>query len=102
MPAITTIVSYPNLLPFEPRVENIDELMTGLKDAGVTHVQVNHLTEPMHPEHLAQPDNVYLWFANYAPPPRPLMRMAPSAKSSSAIMASRSVPTPTASACPPV
>lgn len=68
MAAIHTVVCYPNLLPFEPTETNVDAFMEGMRNAGVTHVQVNHLPDLMHPEQLAQPDNVYLWFANFGPP----------------------------------
>ena len=68
MKAIKTIVCYPNLLPFEPTEANVATFMATLAEAGVTHVQVNHLPDLMHPEQINQPDNVYLWFANFAPP----------------------------------
>ncbi len=65
---IRDFICYPNLLPFETTVENVDAFMRTLAGAGVTHVQVNHLPDLMHPEQLNQPDNVYLWFANFGPP----------------------------------
>lgn len=68
MPAIQTILCYPNVLPFATTDANIDEFMQGMKNAGVTHVQVNHLPDLMHPELLAQPKNVYLWFGAFGPP----------------------------------
>ena len=68
MNAIRDIVCYPNLLPFETTEKNVDGFMAAMADAGVTHVQVNHLPDLMHPEQLNQPDNVYLWFANFGPP----------------------------------
>lgn len=68
MNAIPTIVCYPNLLPFETTPENVDRFIGALAAAGVTHVQVNHLPDLMHPEQLSQPENVYLWFANFGPP----------------------------------
>ncbi len=68
MPALTTFVCYPNLLPFEPTADAIDRFMAALAGAGVTHVQVNHLPDLMHPETLSQPDNFYLSFANFGPP----------------------------------
>ncbi len=68
MNAISTIVCYPGLLRFEHTEANIDDFMASLANAGVTHVQINHLPDLMHPEQLNQPDNVYLWFANFGPP----------------------------------
>jgi len=68
MSAIKTIVCYPNLLPFEPTEQKVNTFMEAMAGAGVTHVQVNHLPDLMHPEQLNQPDNVYLWFANFGPP----------------------------------
>jgi hypothetical protein len=68
MSAIPDLICYPNLLPFEPTEANVDAFMRSLSRAGVTHVQVNHLPDPMHPELLSQPENVYLWFANFGPP----------------------------------
>jgi hypothetical protein len=59
---------YPNLLPFELNDASIDEFMGAMAATGVTHVQVNHLQDLMHPEALSQPDNVYLWFANFGAP----------------------------------
>ena len=67
MPAIKSLVHYPNLLPFETTEANVDAFMATLAEAGVTHVQINHLQDLMHPELLNQPENVYLWFANYGP-----------------------------------
>jgi len=68
MKTLNTIYSYPGLLPFEPTEKNADAMMASLAGAGITHVQINHLPDLMHPELLAQPENVYLWFANYGPP----------------------------------
>ena len=68
MKVLKTIYSYPGLLPFEPNEENANRMMASLAEAGVTHVQINHLPDMMHPEQLAQPDNVYLAFANFGPP----------------------------------
>ncbi len=68
MKAIRTIVCYPNLLPFEPTEDNVDKFMETMAENGVTHIQVNHLPDLMHPEQISQPDNVYLWFANFGPP----------------------------------
>ena len=65
---IPELVIYPNLLPFETTEANVDSFMVSLQGAGVTNVQVNHLPDLMHPELLNQPDNVYLWFANFGPP----------------------------------
>lgn len=56
---------YPNLLPFELTQENIEAFMKSVASAGATHVQINHVEDLMHPEALGQPDNVYLWFANF-------------------------------------
>ena len=66
--AIPDLICYPNLLPFETTQDNVDKFMRTLQRAGVGHVQVNHLPDLMHPEQLNQPDNVYLWFANFGPP----------------------------------
>ncbi len=66
--AIPEMVCYPNILPFETTEANVDAFMRSLAGAGVTNVQVNHLPDLMHPELLNQPDNVYLWFANFGPP----------------------------------
>ena len=68
MSAIKTILCYPNLLPFEPTEANVNAFMESMATVGVTHVQVNHLPDLMHPEQFAQPDNVYLGFANFGPP----------------------------------
>jgi len=68
MSAIKKIVCYPNLLPFEPTEQNTNIFMEAMAETSVTHVQVNHLPDLMHPEHLHQPSNVYLWFANFGPP----------------------------------
>jgi hypothetical protein len=68
MPAFTHLLCYPNLLPFEPTEANVDAFMATLAEAGVTHVQVNHLPDLLHPESLNQPDNFYLSFANFGPP----------------------------------
>lgn len=68
MKAIKDIVCYLYLLPFETTEENVDAFMAAMAEAGVTHIQINHLPDLMHPEQLNQPDNVYLWFANYGPP----------------------------------
>ena len=68
MTAIPDLICYPNLLPFETTDANVDAFMRTMANAGVTHVQVNHLPDLMHPELLNQPDNVYLWFANFGPP----------------------------------
>lgn len=68
MKAFKEIYCYPGLLPFEPTQENADRMMASLAEAGVTHVQINHLPDLMHPEQLAQPGNVYLAFANFGPP----------------------------------
>ena len=67
MSAIKKIVCYPNLLPFEPTEQNTNIFMEAMAETSVTHVQVNHLPDLMHPEHLHQPSNVYLWFANFGP-----------------------------------
>lgn len=67
MSMFTNVVCYPNLLPFEPTEAKVHDFMSGMASAGVTHVQVNHLPDLMHPELLNQPDNVYLWFANFGP-----------------------------------
>ncbi|HEY3416937.1 MAG TPA: hypothetical protein VGM23_08655, partial [Armatimonadota bacterium] len=67
MPAFPTIVCYPNLLPFDITETNVDRLMATLARAGMTHVQINHLPDLMHPEHLSQPDNFYMSFANFGP-----------------------------------
>jgi hypothetical protein len=68
MPAFTTFVCYPNLLPFEPTDDAVDRFMATMAQAGITHVQVNHLPDLMHPETISQPDNFYLSFANFGPP----------------------------------
>ena len=68
MTVIKTFACYPGILSFEPTESNIDEFAESLAAAGVTHVQINHLPDAMHPEQLAQPDNVYLWYANWGPP----------------------------------
>jgi hypothetical protein len=68
MNAISDIICYSNLLPFETTEENVNSFMETLVSAGVTHIQINHLPDLMHPELLSQPDNVYLWFANFGPP----------------------------------
>ncbi len=67
MNAITDLICYPNLLPFETSEANVETFMATLSGAGVNHVQVNHLPDLMHPELLNQPENVYLWFANFGP-----------------------------------
>jgi len=68
MNAIQEIICYPNLLSFETTEANVETFMQSLANAGITHVQVNHLPDLMHPELLNQPENVYLWFANFGPP----------------------------------
>lgn len=68
MKTLKEIYCYPGLLPFETNEENANRMMASLAEAGVTHVQINHLPDLMHPEQLAQPGNVYLAFANFGPP----------------------------------
>ena len=65
--AFRELITYPNLLPFEMTEDNIDRFVGSLAASGVTHAQVNQLPFAMHPEGLAQPENVYLWFANFGP-----------------------------------
>ncbi len=67
MSLFSSVICYPNLLNFELTETNIARFMHHLADTGVTHVQINHLPDLMHPELLNQPDNVYLWFANFGP-----------------------------------
>jgi len=55
MNTIPDLICYPNLLPFETTEANVDAFMRSLSRAGVTHVQVNHLPDLMHPELLSQP-----------------------------------------------
>lgn len=68
MNTIPDLICYPNILPFETTEANVDAFMRAMDGAGVTNVQINHLPDLMHPELLNQPDNVYLWFANFGPP----------------------------------
>jgi len=43
MKAITDLLCYPGLLPFEITEVNVDAFIRTLSGAGVTHVPVNHL-----------------------------------------------------------
>jgi len=63
-----SVVHYPNLPVVAHDPAELRSFMATLKDARVTDVAINHLPDLMHPELLSQPENVYLWFANYGPP----------------------------------
>lgn len=68
MKTFSSIYHYPGLPSCELTTANIEGMMATLAEAGVTHVQVNHVPDGIHPEQLAQPENVYLAFASFGPP----------------------------------
>ena len=66
--AFEVVAYYPNVLAFDAGdPAQVEEFVQTAAAAGVTHLQVNHLADRMHPEQCSQPDNFYLSFANFGP-----------------------------------
>ncbi|MHC4872056.1 MAG: hypothetical protein ACYTFY_09440 [Planctomycetota bacterium] len=67
MSKIKDKVLYTNLINFFPDNSNIDKLMRTACDNGITHIQVNHLPDNIHPAMYEYPDNFYLTFTTFGP-----------------------------------